>query len=35
MKDSVSLFSHARNVTVNGGEIYAAGGNLTVQRIGK
>ena len=33
MKDSVSLFSRARDVTVTGGEIYAAGGNLTVQRI--
>ena len=33
MKDSVSLFKRANNVTVNGGEIYAVGGNLTVQRI--
>ena len=35
MKNSVSLFSGAQDVTVNGGELYAVGGNLTVQRIGK
>jgi hypothetical protein len=34
MKTSISLFSNARDITVNGGEIYAVGGNLTVQRIG-
>jgi len=35
MKDSVSLFSHARDVAVNGGTFYAVGGNLTVRGIGK
>jgi hypothetical protein len=35
MKDSVSLFSRAQNVTVNGGQFYAVGGNLTVQGIGE
>jgi hypothetical protein len=35
IKDSVSLFSRARDVTVNGGKFYAVGGNLTVQGIGK
>ena len=34
MKNSISLFSSARDVTVNGGRLYAIGGNF-VQGIGK
>ena len=34
IKDSVSLFSHARDVTVNGGRLHAVGGNF-VQGVGR
>jgi hypothetical protein len=34
MKDSVSVFSRAKDVTVNGGRFYAVGGDF-VQGIGK
>ena len=32
---SGSFFANARDVTVNGGEFYNVGGNLTIQRTGK
>jgi hypothetical protein len=34
MKNSVSVFSHARDCTVNGGRFYTIGTNI-VQGIGK